>query len=287
MSGVSLGKKLLRNVIRHTDIHNKLQEEQDMWKLRGLEKTVLQSDTSSNRPPASPSRGYMHCDRDEDDWSPARNRGGVKGRESEKQERGPRLSERDERDARYWSRKLYEFEANDPDRWGHSGFKELYPEEFKSDSEDESSGDTNARHRKKKCKSSRGEDEHRKHSKKASHKKKKRRRKREKKKKRKADASSSSDSDDTDGETRRKRRKEGKRKVRRKKAERGRREEESSSEESDSEGEGEGEGERRSGGGQRKRHRRDSQGTHQEVSRKKRKNWKAADEEKSDDSSED
>ena len=60
--------------------------------------------------------GYMHCDRNEEDSSSSWDRGGVRGRLSEKHERGSRLSDRDEREARYWTRKLYEFEANDPDR---------------------------------------------------------------------------------------------------------------------------------------------------------------------------
>lgn len=40
MSRVPLGKVLLRNVIRHTDAHNKIQEESDMWKIRELEKQM-------------------------------------------------------------------------------------------------------------------------------------------------------------------------------------------------------------------------------------------------------
>lgn len=57
-------------------------------------------------------RGYMHCDRYDDDSPPPRARDRLSGRS----ERGTRLSDRDEREARYWTRKLYEFEANDPDR---------------------------------------------------------------------------------------------------------------------------------------------------------------------------
>jgi len=47
------------------------------------------------------SRGNMHCDRVSDCSR-------------------SRTSEHDDREARYWSRKLYEFEANDPDRWAHA-----------------------------------------------------------------------------------------------------------------------------------------------------------------------
>ncbi|XP_033852287.3 uncharacterized protein NKAPD1-like isoform X3 [Acipenser ruthenus] len=38
MSRVPVGKVLLRNVIRHTDAHNKIQEESEMWKMREMEK---------------------------------------------------------------------------------------------------------------------------------------------------------------------------------------------------------------------------------------------------------
>ena len=39
--------------------------------------------------------------------------------------------------AKSWNKKLHDYEANMPDRWGHSGYKELYPEEFETDSSDQ------------------------------------------------------------------------------------------------------------------------------------------------------
>lgn len=48
----------------------------------------------------------MHCDRYLKD-----SEGSIQGRI------GDRFSERDEKEAKYWTRKLYEFEANDPDRY--------------------------------------------------------------------------------------------------------------------------------------------------------------------------
>ncbi|XP_043937099.1 uncharacterized protein NKAPD1 isoform X2 [Protopterus annectens] len=74
MSRVPLGKVLLRNVIRHTDAHNKIQEETEMWKMREIEK---QSMTESLK-------------------------------------------------------RKYREPSPDPSRWGHSGYMELYPEEFET-----------------------------------------------------------------------------------------------------------------------------------------------------------
>lgn len=59
------------------------------------------------------SRGQMHCDR-----VPDQSRDLSRGRE--------RVSEHDDREARYWSRKLYDFEANDPDRYRKSSSKYVF-----------------------------------------------------------------------------------------------------------------------------------------------------------------
>ncbi|XP_070982558.1 uncharacterized protein NKAPD1 [Oncorhynchus clarkii lewisi] len=248
MSRVPMGKVLLRNVIRHTDAHNKIQEESEMWKLRWMEK----GPSTSHRPmpPSSnPSRSHMHCDRVED---------GSVDRLGDRLRRREHSSGQDEREARYWTKELYDFEANDPDRWGHSGFKELYPEEFKSDWERDRGDDQNGHCRKKKTKS-RLKTAKSKHLKKSS-KKKKKKKKKEENRTGESDGESSSDSV-------KQKRKSNKSKHKRKKSER---EEESSSEER---------------GRRRKRHM-DSHRDSGPESHKKRKNWKAG-ADKSEDSSED
>ncbi|KAM9812569.1 NKAP domain containing 1 [Syngnathus typhle] len=142
MSKQTLGKTLLRNVIRHTDAHNKIQEESEMWKLRGWE---VQMSNNSHMSATKTIRGQMHCDRLS-----------YQSRIS---------SEHDDRETRYWTRKLYDFEDNDPDRWGHSGFKELYPEEFASDS-DKSSTVKEEGHKSKASKSKRSKKKKKKRKKK-------------------------------------------------------------------------------------------------------------------------
>ncbi len=51
----------------------------------------------------------MHCDRYLDD-----SEGSMRERLGDRRDE---MSERDKREARYWTRKLYEFETNDPDRY--------------------------------------------------------------------------------------------------------------------------------------------------------------------------
>ncbi|XP_035597973.1 NKAP domain containing 1 [Oncorhynchus keta] len=238
MSRVPMGKVLLRNVIRHTDAHNKIQEESEMWKLRWMEK----GPSTSHRPmpPSSnPSRSHMHCDRVED---------GSVDRLGDRLRRREHSSGQDEREARYWTKELYDFEANDPDRWGHSGFKELYPEEFKSDWERDRGDDQNGHCRKKKTKS-RLKTAKSKHLKKSSKKKKKKKKKKEESRTGESDGESSSDSV-------KQKRKSNKSKHKRKKSER---EEESSSEER----------------GRRSKRQMDSHRDSGPESHKKRKNWKA------------
>ncbi|KAJ8368262.1 hypothetical protein SKAU_G00082900 [Synaphobranchus kaupii] len=274
-SGDSMSRipMLLRNVIRHTDAHNKIQEESEMWKLRGMEKQVPGDQVMPHgRKPAHMPRGHMHCDRFLEETSAS-----TRDRE-------------DEREARYATRKLYDFEASDPNRWGHSGFKELYPEEFGIDGEKECRDGDNLQLRKRRCKAALGSERH-KRSKKSSHKKKKKK----EKKRRKEDEEeqggqgrrSSSSSESRDGDRRRPRRKSGKSKHRRKKREREReRREESRSGDSASEGSGG----RRARRPRKRRRKAGSDGgcrAPDEPHRKKRKDWKAPNEQNSEESSED
>lgn len=269
MSKQPLGKTLLRNVIRHTDAHNKIQEEMEMWKMRNWEVHRAHkhlSDTKSLR-------GQMHCDR-----VPDQPRDLSRSRE--------RVSQHDDREARYWSRKLYEFEAGDPDRWGHSGFKELYPEEFESDSERNSGTKKIGRHKMKKSKSD-TEASLSKRSKKSSRKKKKKKKKKEEEEKRKKAECSSSDSssDDSSATKDKQRRKRTKSRHKNKKIAKSRgRDEDSSSGDSDDEGERE----RRTQ--KRKKRKQDSHkdcDSGPDSKKRSRKNWKAAGEGGSDDSSRD
>ncbi|XP_072248353.1 uncharacterized protein NKAPD1 [Leuresthes tenuis] len=268
MSKQPLGKTLLRNVIRHTDAHNKIQEEMEMWKMRDWE---IQTSHRKQFPDTDSVRGQMHCDR-----------------VSDQPRSKNRVSEHDDREARYWTRKLYEFEASDPDRWGHGGFKELYPEEFESDGEKSGATKKIGHHKTKKSKSD-TEACLSKRSKKSSRKKKK---KKKKKKaddgKRKKDESSSSEcsSDDSSAsKDKQRKRKRMKSRHKSKKSVKTRlRDEDSSSGDSNDEEKRE----RLSHSGKKRK-----QDTHKDSDsgpdskKKRRKNWKAADEESSDDSSAD
>ncbi|XP_040903270.1 uncharacterized protein NKAPD1 isoform X2 [Toxotes jaculatrix] len=259
MSKQPLGKTLLRNVIRHTDAHNKIQEEMEMWKMRDWE---VQMSHHKHLSDTECVRGRMHCDRSRE-----------------------RVTEHDDREARYWTRKLYEFEDKDPDRWGHSGFKELYPEEFESDGEKNPSTKKIGRHKIKKSKSD-TEASLSKHSKKSSRKKKKKKKKKDEEEKRRKAKSSSDDSTDGSSTTKDKqRRKRTKSRHKNKKSAKTRgRGDDSGSGNSDDEGEGD----RRTHS--RKKRKQDSHkdsDSGPNSKKKRRKNWKAAAEQSSDDSSAD
>ncbi|XP_053125234.1 uncharacterized protein NKAPD1 isoform X3 [Hemicordylus capensis] len=109
MSRIPLGKVLLRNVIRHTDAHNKIQEESEMWKIREWEKQTQDVHWGKQK------RTLSNC-------SSSRMRSDGFDEESQHAEWKVKnlapvseTMEDDLRHARYWNRKLYEYEANMPD----------------------------------------------------------------------------------------------------------------------------------------------------------------------------
>ncbi|XP_006890841.1 PREDICTED: uncharacterized protein C11orf57 homolog isoform X2 [Elephantulus edwardii] len=170
MSRIPLGKVLLRNVIRHTDAHNKIQEESDMWKIRELEKQMEDAYRGTKRKMLPGNSSRMRSDgfdeeSQRDYWRPRHDISGT--------------LEDDFLKAKSWNKKLYDYEANMPDRWGHSGYKELYPEEFETDSDQQdvvngkkaSPQEKSTTHESRKHKKSKKS--HKKKQKKKSHKKKK------------------------------------------------------------------------------------------------------------------
>lgn len=111
------GKDLLRNTIRSTDYHNRLLEEEEMWRHWEMEKglTMMVADDHLKK--------RMRMDHYPE---PSKDSSNQKSSHNYKQE-----ARRDsQRQKHYWTRKLVEAEEKDPQRWGHSGYKELYPEEF-------------------------------------------------------------------------------------------------------------------------------------------------------------
>ncbi|XP_072449338.1 uncharacterized protein NKAPD1 isoform X2 [Chiloscyllium punctatum] len=313
MARIPMGKVLLRNVIRHTDAHNKIQEESEMWKIREKEKQTHEMRLFQRRKKSSEGLpgNRMRCDGyDEEDEE--------KDRKANAAARKPLTTPQDERETRYWTKKLYEFEASDPNRcasshlstdrrWGHSGYKELYPEEFESESDqNDSSDECNANGTKAIClKSSKSNSRKRKRSSKSN--KKKRKKKSSKKMRRKkhlrsSDSSSDSESSEEEDSDQRKRRK-AKKKHRRKTARKQKKlsstsfESESSlSHSSDSDTTSKDESD--SGNQLEKRKKKRKKKHHKNIpkddgdkeiknSRKKRKNWKIAHNDTSDDSGED
>ncbi|XP_054032134.1 uncharacterized protein NKAPD1 isoform X2 [Dryobates pubescens] len=206
--------------------------------------------------------------------------------------------------ARSWNKKLYECEANMPDRWGHSGYKELYPEEFDTDS-DPQGDEQNAINGKKKShlgKPTTARESHKRKKPKKSHKKKQKKRSHKKRKRKKKEqgrtsSDSSRESECSEEETSSTRKGKHKRKKKTRKVpareptsssgqdsdfSRASSSTTSSSEDSESE-----EKKAKRPPKKRKKRRSSAPERHSEVPEKKskRKNWKVAADEKSEDSS--
>ncbi|KAM6312534.1 uncharacterized protein NKAPD1 isoform 3-T4 [Podargus strigoides] len=113
MSRVPVGKVLLRNVIRHTGAHNKIQEETEMWKIREWEKQTEETYywKRQSRMLSDTSSGRMRSDGFDEE-----------GHRAEWKTKNSQFLDPVEEDllrARSWNKKLYECEANMPDRWFH------------------------------------------------------------------------------------------------------------------------------------------------------------------------
>lgn len=105
-----VNKHLLRNTIRSTDFHNRLKEEDDMWRRRESAHNECEVDHNVRK------RGRM----DDKCFAPTKRH---------------RTSLPNIPTDNVYGRKLMELEEKDSTRWGHSGYKELYPDEFRDKEE--------------------------------------------------------------------------------------------------------------------------------------------------------
>ncbi|XP_063292801.1 uncharacterized protein NKAPD1 [Pelobates fuscus] len=310
MSRVPLGKVLLRNVIRHTDAHNKIQEESEMWKIREMEKQA-QDDYGTKRRRTSPEpnrwdhNGYKELYPEEFDNDKSRMRSdGFDADGSKQAEKTGAASavmlRQGALSIRALNKKFYECEASLPDRWGHSGYKELYPEEFDSNSDTEeksnkrkTNGQETTRGRVKK-----EQESHKRKRSKKTHKKKQKKRSHKKLKKRKKElevpTETSSESDSSEDSMEKPKKSKRKKKTRKKAT---RKQPSSSGQDSDSSDEmsstedvetEEHKGRRHKKTSQKHHHRsKPKKDTEMELRKSRRTNWKVAKDEGSDSSDED
>ncbi|XP_005095284.1 uncharacterized protein NKAPD1 [Aplysia californica] len=230
-------KSLLRNVIRHTDTHNRMKEESDMWqqfyKIRGQEPPEEDSDgQDSNRRGSKRSHDFKDRDRrreadkgdldihqsflydEREDMS-----ADIRGRGRRHAHMDDRGSQSQTDRSTYWMRELHKAEDGDPDRWGHSGFKELYPQDYDSDRSHSSSSSTGSDRRKKDKTKDKRKEKKKKGALDRKDKKRKHARKKEKRKKRKKERDESGEDDSGDEVTmhrKKKRRKKKKESLERK-----------------------------------------------------------------------
>ncbi|XP_040282238.1 uncharacterized protein NKAPD1 isoform X1 [Bufo bufo] len=304
MSRVPLGKVLLRNVIRHTDAHNKIQEETEMWKIREIEKQTETGGTKRRR--ASPDHnrwdhnGYKELYPEEFTDNSSRMR--SDGFEAEGSQEGVKKIAAEEvtlrpnaLSVRALNKKYYQCESTIPDRWGHSGYKELYPDEFDTDSDTEEKGSKRAANGEEKSrrKEQKVQESHKRKRSKKTHKKKQKKRSHKKLKKRKKEqdsTESSSESDSSDHAEKKPKKSKRKKKTRKKASKKqpsssGQDSDTSSNEMSSTEDQEERWTEKPS----RKHHRRSKSKKDPETEARKgrRTNWKVAKEESSESSDED
>jgi hypothetical protein len=129
-------KMLLKNHIIHANSHNKIVEESLMWKkyekMKGENSSDSETGYRSRRKRLSQSSRPKDC-----------TTGHGRGSKNISEVNKPSF---------YWTQQLQKAEAAMEDRWDHSGYKELHPEEFQSGSETEISQSDKSLKRKRKHK---------------------------------------------------------------------------------------------------------------------------------------
>ncbi|XP_053546300.1 uncharacterized protein NKAPD1 isoform X2 [Bombina bombina] len=285
-----------------------IQEESEMWKIRELEKHTEEV-YGSKRRRTSPElnkwdhSGYKELYPEEFDDNKSRMRSdGFDAEGSRETVRGtaadPVTLRPDALSVRTFNKKFYACEAGIPDRWGHSGYKELYPEEFETDSDRESKSRRRNVNGQEKRGTQTEQGSHKRKRSKKTHKKKQKKRSHKKLKKRKKEqvesTETSSDSDSSDDSMdkpkKSKHKKKTRKKVARKQPSSSGQESRSSSDETSSSEDSEMEERRsrRTKRSRKKQHHRSKSKKEAEIQERKNKrtNWKVAKDEGSDSSDE-
>ncbi|XP_071958301.1 uncharacterized protein NKAPD1-like [Antedon mediterranea] len=119
-----LDRKFVKNVIRHTDVHNRRQEQDEMWRAR---KSELKETSRKRKHSSSHSRSRQKKELNDDYHRLANN---VK-------------------------REITKCNPLNSDRWSHNGFLELYPEDEECEEEKKITKSKHKRIKKKKSKKKR------------------------------------------------------------------------------------------------------------------------------------
>ena len=136
LSRVSVHKRLLSNHLQHASVHNRLVEEKEMWKQHEQQKQRHIKAITTKKGPLG--QGTMYSDREPNKVQPLRVNGVDRDEDKVYRKVGKRpvaspiIYETPKTYIGEWTQKLIEVEEQDPDRWGHSGFKMLYSDEVEA-----------------------------------------------------------------------------------------------------------------------------------------------------------
>ncbi|CAI7990177.1 hypothetical protein GBAR_LOCUS436 [Geodia barretti] len=114
-----------------------MQEQREMWRLRELEKSAHWGDFRVREPRAMIARGRLLSDTLPSSPPPTSHRSHRRQTSPEDHAHHEPREVRDSAEG-YWTRRLLKQEENDPGRWGHSGYRELYAEDFASSEDNDS-----------------------------------------------------------------------------------------------------------------------------------------------------
>ncbi|XP_012558838.2 ankyrin repeat domain-containing protein 12 [Hydra vulgaris] len=117
-SRINVDKTMLRNYLKHTTVHNRIQEEEEMWEQYSTQKKrKISSLTSASAKKANSASGSMYADKEEYHGKKAKSSNIKQVNNFGK-----------------YTKKLLKAKEQDPNRWDNSGFKELYAHELKKSS---------------------------------------------------------------------------------------------------------------------------------------------------------